>query len=68
MLNDRGFRRIRIAAETAPATCFRYSPGVPGGHILVVDDDNVLRASIARILEEEGYTVDDAADGATALD
>jgi DNA-binding response OmpR family regulator len=27
----------------------------------------VLRASIARILEEEGYTVDDAADGAAAL-
>ena len=39
-----------------------------GGRILVVDDDNVLRASISRILEEEGYTVDSAPDGATALD
>ncbi len=38
-----------------------------GGRILVVDDDNVLRASISRILEEEGYTVDNAADGAAAL-
>jgi len=38
-----------------------------GGRILVVDDDSVLRASISRILEEEGYTVDSAADGATAL-
>lgn|GEM_PF-475455 len=47
---------------------FGYPRCVPGGHILVVDDDNVLRASIARILEEEGYTVDDAADGASALD
>jgi DNA-binding response OmpR family regulator len=33
----------------------------------VVDDDNALRASISRILEEEGYTVDSAADGAAAL-
>ena len=39
-----------------------------GGRILVVDDDNVLRASISRILEDEGYTVDNAADGASALD
>lgn len=39
-----------------------------GGRILVVDDDNVLRASIARILEEEGYSVANAADGAAALD
>ncbi len=38
-----------------------------GGRILVVDDDNVLRASISRILEDEGYTVDNAADGAAAL-
>lgn len=38
-----------------------------GGRILVVDDDNALRASISRILEDEGYTVDNAADGAAAL-
>ncbi|RMH41692.1 MAG: response regulator [Deltaproteobacteria bacterium] len=38
-----------------------------GGRILVVDDDNALRASITRILEEEGYTVETAPDGATAL-
>jgi DNA-binding response OmpR family regulator len=41
---------------------------VAGGKILVVDDDNVLRASIARILEEEGYTVDDAPEGSAALE
>jgi DNA-binding response OmpR family regulator len=41
---------------------------VAGGRILIVDDDHVLRASISRILEEEGYAVDDAADGAAALD
>jgi DNA-binding response OmpR family regulator len=42
-------------------------PEMAGGRILVIDDDNVLRASISRILEEEGYTVDSAPDGATAL-
>jgi DNA-binding response OmpR family regulator len=39
-----------------------------GGKILVVDDDGVLRASISRILEEEGYTVDSASDGQAALE
>jgi CheY-like chemotaxis protein len=38
-----------------------------GGRILIVDDDNTLRGSIAKVLREEGYSVDEAADGASAL-
>jgi two-component system response regulator MprA len=35
--------------------------------ILVVDDDPAVRASLDRALRLEGYAVDDAADGSTAL-
>ncbi len=38
-----------------------------GGRILVVDDDVSLRQSVARVLEDEGYTVDHATDGVNAL-
>lgn len=38
-----------------------------GGRVLVVDDDPVLRHSLARLLEEEGYLVDHAGDGVDAL-
>ena len=37
------------------------------GRILVVDDDSSLRQSVARVLEDEGYTVDHATDGLSAL-
>jgi DNA-binding response OmpR family regulator len=40
---------------------------VTGGRVLVVDDDALLRASVGRVLEEEGYIVDHAADGNEAL-
>lgn len=38
-----------------------------GGRVLVVDDDPILRQSLVRLLEEEGYVVDDASDGVDAL-
>ncbi len=37
------------------------------GSILVVDDEEVVRDSLARWLEEDGYRVDTAADGQAAL-
>lgn len=37
------------------------------GRILVVDDDPLLRNSVAMVLEDEGYTVEHAVDGADAL-
>ena len=38
-----------------------------GGRVLVVDDDVSLRQSVAQVLEDEGYTVDHAPDGLSAL-
>lgn len=38
-----------------------------GGRILIVDDDATVRRSVARVLEDEGYTVDQARDGQDAL-
>lgn len=39
-----------------------------GGRILVVDDDALLRSSVAAILSDEGYDVDLAGDGVDALE
>lgn len=36
--------------------------------ILVVDDERAIRNSLKEILSDEGYAVDTAEDGATALD
>jgi len=44
---------------TSPAT---------GRHVLVVDDDRALRHAIATLLQEAGYTTDQAGDGLEALD
>jgi CheY-like chemotaxis protein len=41
------------------------SPG--SGRILVVDDEPFVRRFAARVLEEEGFRVSEAADGAEAL-
>jgi CheY-like chemotaxis protein len=35
--------------------------------VLVVDDDAVIRSTVAELLLDEGYAVDQAADGAEAL-
>ena len=53
-------------AETAPAG----PPGGPSGpaRILVVDDEDAVRAVVSRALEEEGYEVSQARDGREALD
>ena len=37
-------------------------------HILVVDDEEVMRESLAAWLREDGYTVDTAASGAEAIE
>ncbi len=36
--------------------------------VLIVDDDDGIRASLRMALEDQGYLVDEAADGETALD
>ena len=39
-----------------------------GGVILVVDDERDIRDAISELLEQEGYAVEGAGDGAEALD
>lgn len=39
-----------------------------GDTVLVVDDDDAIRESVALCLRDEGYTVLEAADGMSALD
>ena len=40
----------------------------PHPGVLVVDDEEAIRGSIAMLLEDEGYTVHQASNGAQALD
>jgi CheY-like chemotaxis protein len=37
------------------------------GHVLVVDDEPMVRRLVARLLEAEGFTIHEASDGAEAL-
>jgi CheY-like chemotaxis protein len=39
-----------------------------GTAVLVVEDDDVLRSALVGVLQDEGYPVYEAADGATAID
>src|SRR5579862_4928560 len=39
-----------------------------GGHVLVVDDDDVNREVLRVVLEAQGYVVSEAVDGQTALE
>jgi sigma-B regulation protein RsbU (phosphoserine phosphatase) len=39
-----------------------------GGRVLVVDDEPAIRALLKKIIERRGYEVDDARDGAEAID
>jgi CheY-like chemotaxis protein len=40
----------------------------PAQRILIVDDDEDIRASLAELLRAEGYEVEEAVDGQAALD
>jgi len=46
----------------------RYAHSEGGGHALVVDDDEGVRSLFRRSLEEDGWTVDVAENGARALE
>jgi PAS domain S-box-containing protein len=46
----------------------QYASASGGGHALVVDDDEGIRALFKRALSDDGWTVDEAENGAIALD
>ena len=46
----------------------QYAIPAGGGHALVVDDDEAIRSLFRRALTDDGWTVDEAENGAIALD
>jgi signal transduction histidine kinase/CheY-like chemotaxis protein len=46
----------------------RYAGTEGSGHALVVDDDENIRSMFGKSLSDDGWTVDEAADGAEALE
>lgn len=71
---DRG-TSIRILLPITESVDLRSATGTPNaptrtraeGHLLVVDDEDLVRAVVTRALEEEGYQVMKARDGREAL-
>jgi PAS domain S-box-containing protein len=61
------FPATREAFSAAPATAAVPLPRGQGELILVVDDENAVRAMVQRTLESRGYRVIGAADGREAL-
>jgi two-component system cell cycle sensor histidine kinase/response regulator CckA len=60
--------------HTLPGTVSESSPSLPpcvqedGCHVLVVDDERAVRRFASRILQQDGHTVHEAADGIDALE
>jgi PAS domain S-box-containing protein len=52
--------------ETVPAVCLETAHG--NGHILVMDDEEVIREIITESLEELGYQVECTEDGSAAIE
>jgi CheY-like chemotaxis protein len=65
------FRIFIPATRTAPerAAVPEWTPEAPGGRetILLAEDQDDVRSTLARLLRSHGYTVIDTADGAEAL-
>ena len=60
-------RRVnRAAVATEIAGTYQDAPGIP--HVLIVDDERMIRDLMVRILELEGITVKAAHDGEEALE
>ena len=56
------------AEEGEPTAPEQAAPTVTSGHVLVVEDDALVRGVVVRELRLQGYHVAEAADGATALE
>ena len=56
-----------VDRETLRRLVGQYAAADGGGHALVVDDDEGIRSLFRRALDEDGWTVDVAVDGADAL-
>ncbi|MEO8700020.1 MAG: response regulator [Kofleriaceae bacterium] len=69
---------VQAAASTPSTSCvmvhpvakrvIRCGPAMREGRVLVVDDEPMVRETLGQVLTDEGYVVDLAVDGETALD
>ncbi len=57
-----------VDRDTLRRLAAQYAVPDGGGHALVVDDDESIRALFKRALDEDGWSVDEAANGAEALE
>ena len=57
-----------VSPERLSTLLRRHLPEVNGGHLLVVDDDAAVRERLRRVLEKDGWAVDEAENGWAALD
>ena len=57
-----------VDRETLVGLVRQYAGSGGGGYALVVDDDEAVRSLFRRSLEEDGWTVDEAENGAIALE
>jgi two-component system cell cycle sensor histidine kinase/response regulator CckA len=56
------------AAVASPSSDREPLAAAPGGCVLMVDDDDLVRRTARRLLEDAGYEVREAVDGPSALD
>jgi PAS domain S-box-containing protein len=57
-----------VDRDTLRRLVAQYAAPEGGGHALVVDDDEVIRSLFHKALEDDGWTVDEASNGAEALE
>jgi DNA-binding response OmpR family regulator len=54
-------------ANRIPANSSALPPAAPTKHVLIADDDALVRGSLAAVLECEGFAVEEASDGLEAV-
>ena len=59
--------RLEVAPSPRPPVAISYAPGRKPGHVLIIDDDQMIGATLRRILDKE-HDVTFVADGKQALD
>ncbi len=67
MIGDVGFRLKRTVLRNGSFACASLPPSPPMARILLIDDDDPLRAALRESLEYAGHSVVEASEGAAGL-